>query len=257
MSLSCEERTEIEKILIDALKHKFTHYSPESKHMPFHTRLLGKDRMALFSFIHSLNTNFGTSIFEPVSTFLGTRRFKFAEHQAIAGEYITKDAQECIQTVIDNLTSANVAPNSLEEIKMLRKVCITGEIKKIKSIKVDLKLVSSDDVIYLIDLKSPKPNKGELIGFKRNFLEWMASILHTNPDAKVIAFLGIPYNPYYPKPYARWTLTGMLDLKHELKVGDEYWDFIGGDGIYNELLDIFEIVGLRMRDEIDEYFSGF
>ena len=130
MSLSREERTEIEKILIDALKHKFTHYSPESKHMPFHTRLLGKDRMALFSFIHSLNTNFGTSIFEPVSTFLGTRRFKFAEHQVIAGEYITKDAQECIQTIIDNLTSANVAPNSLEEIKMLRKVCITGEIKK-------------------------------------------------------------------------------------------------------------------------------
>lgn len=35
--------------------------------MPFHTRLLGKDRMALFSFIHSLNTNFGTSIFEPVA----------------------------------------------------------------------------------------------------------------------------------------------------------------------------------------------
>ena len=27
--------------------------------MPFHTRLLGKDRLALYSFIHSLNTNKG------------------------------------------------------------------------------------------------------------------------------------------------------------------------------------------------------
>ncbi len=32
--------------------------------MPFHTRLLGTDRLALYSFIHSLNTNFGTSVFE-------------------------------------------------------------------------------------------------------------------------------------------------------------------------------------------------
>ena len=62
MSLSCQEKKEIEQILVEALRYKFEHYSPESKHMPFHTRLLGKDRIALFSFIHSLNTNFGTSI---------------------------------------------------------------------------------------------------------------------------------------------------------------------------------------------------
>ena len=257
MGFSFKERTEIEKILIDSLRHKFMHYSPESKHMPFHTRLLGKDRMALFSFIHSLNTNFGTSIFEPISLFLGTRRFKFIEHQAIAGEYITKDAQECIQMIIDNLTSASVPPNSFTEIEMLRKVCTKGEAKKIKSIKIDLKLISYDDVVYLVDLKSPKPNKGEFIGFKRNFLEWIASILYTNPNTNVIAFLGIPYNPYYPKAYARWTLAGMFDLKNELKVGDEYWNFIAGDDIYNELLYIFEAVGLKVRAEIEAYFLRF
>ena len=52
MGFSFKERTEIEKILIDSLRYKFVHYSPESKHMPFHTRLLGKDRMALFFFLH-------------------------------------------------------------------------------------------------------------------------------------------------------------------------------------------------------------
>ena len=120
-----------------------------------------------------------------------------------------------------------------------------------------LKLISFEDTIYLIDLKTAKPNKGDFISFKRNFLEWIASILYTNPNAKVTAFLGIPYNPYYPKPYARWTLAGMFDLKNELKVGEEYWDFIGGYGAYNELLDIFETVGLKMREEIDAYFSKY
>ena len=257
MSLSCQEKKEVATILIEALQYKFKHYSPESKHMPFHTRLLGKDRMALFSFIHSLNTNFGTSIFEPISAFIGSRRFKTVEVQATAGQYITKDAQDCIQNIIDNLTSANVRPDSYAEIEILRKVCKSGNVKQIKSIKVDLKLISSKDIIYLIDLKTAEPNKRDFISFKRNFLEWIASILYTNPNAKISAFLGIPYNPYYPKPYSRWTLTGMFDLKHEVKVGEEYWDFLGGDGTYTELLDIFEQVGMKMRKEIDKYFEKY
>lgn len=94
----------------------------ESKYMPFHARLLGRVRMALFSFIHSLNTNFGTSIFEPISAFLGTKYFKSVETQIKAGEYITKKAQDYIQIIIDNLTSAILPPNSYAEIEMLRKV---------------------------------------------------------------------------------------------------------------------------------------
>lgn len=257
MGFSDNEKEEIENILVGALRHKFKNYSPESKYMPFHTRLLGKDRMALFSFIHSLNTNFGTSIFEPISAFLGNLRFKSVLVQTNAGEYITKGAQECIQNIIDNLTSANVAPDFHLEIEMLRKVCQIGEVKKIKSIRVDIKLTSFDDSIYLIDLKTAKPNKGDFISFKRNFLEWIASILYINPEAKINTFLGIPYNPYHPNPYARWTLAGMFDVKNELKVGKEYWGFIGGEGAYHELLDIFENVGIKMREEINEYFASY
>ena len=257
MGFSDNEKEEIENILVGALRHKFKNYSPESKYMPFHTRLLGKDRMALFSFIHSLNTNFGTSIFEPISAFLGNLRFKSVLVQTNAGEYITKGAQECIQNIIDNLTSANVAPDFHLEIEMLRKVCQIGEVKKIKSIRVDIKLTSFDDSIYLIDLKTAKPNKGDFISFKRNFLEWIASILYINPEAKINTFLGIPYNPYHPNPYARWTLAGMFDVKNELKVGKEYSDFIGGEGAYHELLDIFENVGIKMREEINEYFASY
>ena len=49
----------------------------------------------------------------------------------------------------------------------------------------------------------------------------------------------------------------MLDLEHELKVGDEFWDFLGGKGAYNDLLYCFEQVGIELRDEIDEYFAKF
>ena len=52
-------------------------------------------------------------------------------------------------------------------------------------------------------------------------------------------------------------MRGMLDLEHELKVADEFWDFLGGKGSYEELLNCFERVGIELRPEIDKYFLKF
>jgi type II restriction enzyme len=52
-------------------------------------------------------------------------------------------------------------------------------------------------------------------------------------------------------------MAGMLDLENELRVAEEFWDFLGGSGSYERLLKIFEEVGKEMREEIDEYFKRF
>jgi type II restriction enzyme len=52
-------------------------------------------------------------------------------------------------------------------------------------------------------------------------------------------------------------MRGMLDLKNELKVGKEFWDFIGGKNSYEDLLGCFERVGIELRGEIDAYFEKF
>jgi len=49
----------------------------------------------------------------------------------------------------------------------------------------------------------------------------------------------------------------MLDLENELKVADEFWDFLGGKNTYEDLLDCFERVGIELRDEIEGYFKRF
>ena len=46
-------------------------------------------------------------------------------------------------------------------------------------------------------------------------------------------------------------------LDHELKVASEFWDFLGGVGVYQDLLDIFERVGIELRQEIDDYFARY
>ena len=52
-------------------------------------------------------------------------------------------------------------------------------------------------------------------------------------------------------------MKGMLDLPQELKVAEDFWDFLGGNGAYQELLNCFERVGLELRDEIDTCFARF
>ncbi|PGH40833.1 MAG: hypothetical protein CRN43_00965 [Candidatus Nephrothrix sp. EaCA] len=52
-------------------------------------------------------------------------------------------------------------------------------------------------------------------------------------------------------------IRGMPDLQNELKVADEFWDFLGGQGAYLQLLDIFERVGIELRPEIDNYFTEY
>ena len=116
---------------------------------------------------------------------------------------------------MDNLTSAITKPDKEKEIEIIRKVCQTGEMRTVKPTRVDIYLQSNNDEIYLIDIKTAKPNKGGFKEFKRTLLEWVAVVLAENPNEKINTLIAIPYNPYEPKPYSRWTMAGMLDLNKE------------------------------------------
>lgn len=257
MALSKDQFHSVKEVLKASLRNKFKNYNPEPAVMPFHTRLLGKDRLALYSFIHSLNTNFGTTIFEPVGLTLAQKNFKSATSQAIAGDYISNEAQKVIQKLIDGLITAETSPDKEKEIEMIRKVCQKGNMVKVKPTRIDLMLESNKDEFFFFDIKTAKPNAGSFKEFKRTLLEWVAVFFANKPDAKINTLIAIPYNPYEPEKYNRWTMRGMLDLDKELLVAEEFWDFLGGKNTYQGLLDCFEEVGIELRDEIDEYFKRF
>jgi len=256
MALSSPQKDKIIDVIKTCLRNKFKNYSPESKNMPFHYRLLGKDRMVLYSFIQSLNTTFGTSIFEPIAKEIGKLKFKIAETQYTLGKEIKNTAQIEIQSIMNNL-SIGRDPDKETELKKIKEACKKGNYNTIGTVRADLYLEDKTGNIYLFDLKTVKPNLSNFKDFKRTLLEWAAILLSRQPNIKVNTLIAIPYNPYEPKPYERWTLKGMLDLNNELKVGEEFWDFLGGKNTYIDLLDCFEKAGLEMRSEIDEYFERF
>ena len=174
----------------------------------------------------------------------------------MVGETISENAQMEIQRIMNELTIGKT-PNKTEEISPIREVCKAGKMNKLKTVKVDLFVRGNDGKIHLFDLKTAKPNISNFKDFKRTLLEWIAIFLSKDDMADVHSYIAIPYNPYHPAPYERWTLKGMLDLNDELKVADEFWDFLGGTGAYSELLDCFERVGIELRPEIDGFFKRF
>ncbi|MDR1868975.1 MAG: TdeIII family type II restriction endonuclease [Treponema sp.] len=253
--LSDSQKNYIQSVIIDSLRQKFQNYSPESSNMPFHYRLLGKDRMALFSFIQSLNTTFGTSIFEPAAVALAKNNFAKVERQYIVGSNIYSNCQHKIQEIINSLT-INPKPDKKQEINLL-KTTLNGSINTLKPAKVDLFVETSTGEQFLFDLKTVKPNKSDFQKYKQTLLEWAGIALTANKNVKIHTLISIPYNPYEPKPYERWTMAGMLDTEQELMVAEEFWDFLGGKGAYIDLLDCFENAGIKLRPEIDNYFSKF
>lgn len=255
MALTNKQKKDIQKVIKTCLQNKFKNYVPQDNFMPFHFALLGKDRMALYSFMQSLLTTFGSSIFEPVAAALARTRFAKIETQYSVGDCIYENCQKAIQDIVNELTY-NPKPDKIIELKKIKKN-LSGNKNKLKATKVDLFVETKEGEQYLFDLKTAKPNKGGFQEFKQTLLTW-AGIAYTQKKNTIIhTAIAIPYNPYAPKPYQFWTVAGMLDLEEELFVAEKFWDFLGGEGAYNELLTCFEKVGIKLRPEIDKYFAEF
>ncbi|HDM43255.1 MAG TPA: TdeIII family type II restriction endonuclease, partial [Firmicutes bacterium] len=98
----------------------------------------------------------------------------------------------------------------------------------------------------------------EFVALKLKLMRWTGLRLSQNKNAKVFTRIAIPYNPYHPEPYERWTLKGLFDLSEgEILVGEEFWNFVASDDIYDELLDVFQSAGEELRDDIDRRFKDF
>lgn len=255
MALTLKQKTEIQEVISTCLRNKFKNYVPQNNYMPFHTRLLGKDRMALYSFMQSLLTTFGTSIFEPVAAALARNNFVKVETQYVVGQSIYADCQQSVQAIINKLTY-NPQPDKIKELEVLQKH-LSGIKNKLKPAKIDLFVENDKGEQFLFDLKTAKPNKGDFQKYKQTLLEWAGIAYTSNKNAKIHTLIAIPYNPYEPEPYQFWTMAGMLDIDNELKVAEDFWNFLGGEGAYNDLLDCFERAGVELRSEIDNYFAKF
>ncbi len=225
--------------------------------MPFHHRLLGKDRYAMFSFIQSMNTTFGISIWEQVAVILAKGAGNYAERQhKLLGE-VDEKTEKVIREYHYKLRKGEITANKINEIEEIRRIIKEGAKKNDPDSTVDLyvKIKNTDNYF---DITSAKPNMKEFIALKLKLLRWTALRLSQEKNTNVFTRLAIPYNPYHPEAYERWTLKGLYDLERgEILVGEEFWNFVANGEVYGDLLNTFNEVGEKLRDEINKKFEEF
>jgi len=245
MTLSNEQKEQIRTLLRTAIENKLKKYSRETSSMPFLAKLMqDTEKVAAYSFIHSLATILGQSVYEKVAKIIAQPNYDVVETGYDVEGQISDEENIVISKIMQELKNKTREANEDEEIKEILN-CKSKEGRKIK-IRADLFLKKSD-VEYLIEIKTAKPNIDVFAKSKQKLLEWVAlrkKYIHT--------ILAIPYNPYYPEPYNRFTMQGYLDEEKELYVAEKFWKLLGGEGTYKEILDIFDEVGKEFKEKIQD-----
>jgi hypothetical protein len=244
MVLSNTQVEQIKELLRTKLNDKLSKYARETTAMPFLVKLMqDSEKVAAYSFIHSLATTLGMSVYEKISKIVASTHYDDVKTGYDVEGEITNEENSIISQILQEIKNKTRKADKDKEIKEILE-CNNDDGRKIK-IRADLFLKKGNDEYY-IEIKTAKPNIDVFVKSKQKLLEWVAL-----RKKKVTTILAIPYNPYHPDPYTRFTMQGYLDEKKELYVAEKFWNLLGGEGTYKEILDIFDEVGKEFKEKIE------
>lgn len=243
MALQRNQILAIKTLMRSKITNKLANYSRETSSMPFLANLMqDPEKVAAYSFIHSMATTLGMSVFEQTAKIIASSNYEIAETNYDVTGILSDEENIVISQIMQEIRNGTRVVNKEEEIKEILQ-CKSENGRKSK-IRADLFLKNGNNEYY-IEIKTAKPNIDVFNKSKQKLLEWVA--LRKKPVETILA---IPYNPYYPEPYSRFTIQGVLDEDNELYVADKFWDFLGGEGTYIEILSVFNEIGEEFKERI-------
>lgn len=247
MGLSKSQKSEIEILLCNKLDNKLKKYNRESVSMPFLTRLMqDHEKVAAYSFIHSLATTLGMSIYEDVARIVSQPNCKECFRNYDIGGVISKDQKTTIDNILRELRNGERKTDIQKEIKEVLKASSAGG-KPQKEGRIADFYMLKDGIEQYFEIKTVKPNIDIFTKSKTKMLEWVA-----RKRKKIKVFLVFPYNPYHPQPYERFTLQGLLEPNEDLLIGSDFWSYLGDESTFDELLTLFDMVGKKYKEKIVE-----
>ncbi|HUI33109.1 MAG TPA: TdeIII family type II restriction endonuclease [Dysgonamonadaceae bacterium] len=250
MALSENQKQQIKKLLSKKIEAKLKSYGRETTSMPFLARLIqDNEKIAAYSFIHSMATTLGMSIYEDVSVIIASETAEEAFRNYGVGGAISNSQRAVIGSIVNGLRNGERKANIAEETQeVLAASSNEGVFQKSGSI-ADF-YMKRDNIEYYFEIKTVKPNIDVFEKSKTKLLEWVA-----RKRKPIKVFLVFPYNPYHPKPYLRFTESGMMNSLNDFLVGEEYWDFLGGEDTFPQLLQTFDEVGKEFKERLNTKFK--
>jgi hypothetical protein len=250
MALSKSQSDRISELLSNKIESKLKKYGRETTSMPFLARLIqDNEKIAAYSFIHSLATTLGMSIYEDVSLIIASETSdEFFKSYGVGGA-ISIHQKSVINKIITELRNGSRTASIKEEIaEVIAAKASGGQFQKSGNI-ADF-YIKRGKQEYFFEIKTVKPNIDVFEKSKTKLLEWVA-----RKRKPIKVFLAFPYNPYHPVPYSRFTEVGMMDHPNDFLIGDEFWDLLGGKDTFPQLLDVFDKVGKKFKTKLQEKFK--
>lgn len=266
---------QIQAISLEVIKtlysrfEKFPVNAENNRNAPFHKAFLNafSDKLegkvsdipffiSLSSWLHGLNTTLGQSFFENVAHILsGGQKKSFTKKTTLLK--ITTKQKENIAQIITDLKNGNKKPDLEAENKLI--FINEGEEIEANAFTVDV-FIQDDNSIICIELKTVKPNAGEMRGEKQKILEAKAALYHTFPNKKIEYYMGFPFDPtsetdtgYDKERFLAQIIdsTKYFDTEEILLAG-ELWNFLSSrPQTMEELLKI--INNIAKPDFMDKY----
>ena len=228
---------------------KLENYESETNYAPFFSAIFDRETIVMASLMQSLYTTFGMSIYEQMAVILAQSQGWTAERQYRLKGQIDQGTENLIVRLCHS-----DKPNKFEELKKIRASIKPGKAEDDHMGVVDVYVRKPDGSELFVDITTVKPNLKEFRTMRHKMLRWAALRMSTDINAKVDTRIGIPYNPYHPEPYDRWT-GSECDPQGDLLVQDDLWAAFAGRDVFEDLLDTFHEVGRDIQEEVRRFIA--
>ena len=208
---------------------------------PFHESLLPDGLLRISEFERSFSTKLGTT-FEECARLIALAHHKHAERAYRVAGQISLEAVRFIEETVSAIDSGGLKRSYPELIEQTLRLAEKGERAERSSI-VDLYILTHDDARIFIEIKSPKPNKGQCVEIMGRLLQ-IHGLTHREYP-KIKAYYATAYNPYgvEKSTYKHNFALNYMDMENEVLLGRDFWELVGGNGTYEEILEIYQEVG--------------
>ena len=144
--------------------------------------------------------------------------------------------------------------NNYLELARIVSHSYSGEMANLRRPRIfDLFLEDPQGNQFYFEMKSPKPNKDQCTRVTARLL--LVHAIQRQAPEKIWTYYAMPYNPYGKERslYDHSFSLRYLDMENQVLLGGECWDFIGGPGTYEEVLELYREVGMEKGSEIIEH----
>ena len=269
MPLSKKQKEKISLEVIKTLLTRFDSFPEDAsrnRNAPFHESFLRafSDKLnekvldtpffiSLSSWLQGLNTTLGQTFFENVAHHLSGGQKREYTSKRLGNLPIKQTQRNCIAQIIADLSNSTSRPNLNGENKILLTQYNDVEINAM-DFTADIFIEDATSIIA-IELKSVKPNSGEMKGEKQKILEGKVALFNYFPDKKIYFYIGFPFDPTVNPAKEAVTshkksrfLSSIINMnkyfdENESLVANELWDLLSGQkDTMEEILTIINAV---------------